>query len=294
MKVNFWLILLHFMTLLYFIGFVTGIIGSILIFYIIYKEKSIRLFSRLLLIQQNLFDLCVIIHGGIYCFLRYTSTNHIWTENKYLCGYFVNIRFIFINGATFTLCFMSIERFIMVTWPTHFLSRSLKWQYNLVLFFITILISSIWVTIRITETNLKLPLCYYELTLINTIFELFYSSIFPSLILMSTGTKICFILWKSSQRSNQIRVANIGSSQARNGVKFHEFISKSAVKVILLSSFHFFICSIPYCILKITFQLNLFSNYDVLIPFISLSVVLKISNSSTRFFFTFLVVEDLC
>lgn len=268
------------------ISLVGGIVGCILTFYIIYKDKTIRVFTRLLFLQQNVFDTLVLLVSGTESVSWSISRKKFSTRIMEIIVLFTILDNIAISGATITLCFMSIERFIVVTWPTTNFLRSWKRFYSLVMFGCTILFSVVVIIPYISKNFRVMQRYHYRPTVLESFGFLIYNVFLPFLILLVAGIQISLVLWRSSSRHSNRVSANVDFSGKKRNFNQNQKISKSIIKVVFITSSYFLICSFPYSFTKLVHSLKLFKLHGEFLDLIPIfSKILIISNSSTRFYF---------
>ena len=100
--------------------FVFGYIGNILNLIIFYRQKGIRPFTRILLIQLTIYDILGLSFSGIHIeYLLVNKGEDFRLDNLLLCQIHGFFSYVFVFGSMHTLCTVAVDRYLLVKYPTN-------------------------------------------------------------------------------------------------------------------------------------------------------------------------------
>nr|ANO39045.1 GCR078 [Schmidtea mediterranea] len=252
-----------------------GIVGNILNFIVFYKDKAIRSFTKVLFIYQTVYDFLttifptVIMMYFIYWFVDMRINNLLLCQITNVIFYFL------LYGSIFCTSIISVERFLMVKFPTNSFLRSLKLWHGLVVV-VSLSVFNIGFFANYYESIVIVNFCAaLQITVLGSNWAvLIIYGLVPSVINLGSALYLLLSISKRHQVSNKDGTAN---SQVDR--------QKWAIKMIIVTALYSLFTFTPCIIILFLYNTGaIVANYIVqLIAFCFYTLLL--SNSYLKFLF---------
>ena len=99
---------------------ILGFIGNFLNLIIFYRQKGVRPFTRILLLQLTIYDILGLSLSGIHLeYLVFNQGTDFRLSNYLFCQIHGFFSFVFVFGSMHTLCSVAIDRYLLIKYPTN-------------------------------------------------------------------------------------------------------------------------------------------------------------------------------
>nr|ANO39029.1 GCR055 [Schmidtea mediterranea] len=259
---------------------IMGTIGNLLIIIISSRQKT-RPFTKLFIVSEAVWDLAILLLSSIRYAYNSLYSIEIRNHNLAMCKSHSFLTYFFNDISSWVLMILSIERFLLLKYPTNSKLKSLTVKHASVITVILLglsFVKNFLHFLSVYDETDKICIIYsLEIQVVISYVDLVFNAIIPFIgVAMSTiGTLILLRIHNQKLSEN---VSN--SSRTSSAVQ--------VLKMVLAISIYNFITAIPQTILSIILSSEIF-NYDeakleITFLFFRLSLLFYISNNAIKFY----------